>query len=294
MSDRPLVSIGMPVFNCQDTLAAALHSILQQTYANWELFLLDDGSTDHTLRCAREFDDPRLHILADGERYGLAARLNQTLDLSRGIYFARMDGDDIAYPERLERQVAYLEEHPGVDLVGTAMMVFAENGEIVGKRAGPQTHAAICRRPTGAFRMFHPTYLGRLAWFQRYRYNVRLTVSQDQDLLLRAYRTSQFANLPEILLGYREEKLNLAKILKSRWTFVRTATRYFWVERRSPLMVLMACVEQVLKATLDILATGTNLNYRLLSQRAQQSCSDVEIKKWQHVWSSVSEVTHER
>jgi NAD-dependent oxidoreductase involved in siderophore biosynthesis len=86
----------------------------------------------------------------------------------------------------------------------------------------------------------------------------------------------------------------LAKILKSRWTFVRTATRYFWVERRSPLMVLMACVEQVLKATLDILATGTNLNYRLLSQRAQQSCSDVEIKKWQHVWSSVSEVTHER
>jgi len=171
------------------------------TYNNWELFLIDDGSTDQTLQLARHFEEPRIHTLSDGARRGLAARLNQAIELSRGVYFARMDGDDVAYPKRLERQINYLEAHSEIDLVGTAMMVFAENGEILGKRAGPQTHADICRRPTGAFRMFHPTYMGRLAWFRHYRYDVRLTVSQDQDLLLRAYRTSQFANIPEILLG---------------------------------------------------------------------------------------------
>lgn len=289
MSESPLASIGMPVFNCQNTLAAALRSILLQTYDNWELFLIDDGSTDQSLQQARKFEDPRIHLLSDGARRGLAARLNQAIELSQGNYFARMDGDDVAYPERLERQVNYLEEHPEIDLVGTTMMVFTENGEILGKRAGPQTHADICRRPTGAFRMFHPTYMGRLVWFRRYRYDVRLTVSQDQDLLLRAYRSSQFANIPEILLGYREEKLALGKILKSRWTSIQAASRQLAREGRLPL-ASFAIIEHGLKALLDLFAVSTGLGYRLLPHRAQRSlCTEAEMQRWEQVWRLVNQ-----
>lgn len=289
MSEYPLVSIGMPVFNCQDTLTVALRSILMQTYDNWELFLIDDGSTDQTLQRAHKFEDPRIRILSDGDRCGLAARLNQAIELSQGVYFARMDGDDVAYPERLECQINYLEEHSEIDLVGTAMMVFAENGQILGKRAGPQTHAAICRRPTGAFRMFHPTYMGRSAWFRHYRYDVRLTVSQDQDLLLRAYRSSQYANLPEILLGYREEKLVLGKILKSRWTSIQAVFRQLAREGRLPL-VSIAIIEHGLKALLDLLAASTGLDYRLLPHRAQRSsCTEAEIQTWKQVWCLVNQ-----
>src|ERR1700684_499695 len=100
----PLVSIGMPVYDCEKTIAVSLRSILNQTFTEWELIIIDDGSQDGTLARAREFDDPRIRIV-DGQRnLGLPARLNQAVHLSGGTYFARMDGDDIAYPERIEKQ----------------------------------------------------------------------------------------------------------------------------------------------------------------------------------------------
>src|SRR5262245_7924035 len=74
---RPLVSIGMPVFNCEKTLAIAIRSILNQTYDNWELLLMDDGSIDRTLDVARSFDDPRISVVTDHSHKGLVPRLNQ-------------------------------------------------------------------------------------------------------------------------------------------------------------------------------------------------------------------------
>jgi glycosyltransferase involved in cell wall biosynthesis len=291
MADQPLVSIGLPIFNCQETVAAAICSIIQQRYPNWELWLIDDGSTDQTTRVAGRFQDERVRLIGDGARLGLAARLNQAIALSQGKYFARMDGDDIAYPERLERQVEFLEANPQLDLVGADVMVFGENGQVLGKRSGPRSHAEICRRPISSFRMFHPTYLGKLAWFRRYEYDARVVVGQDQDLLLRAYRQSHFANLPEILLGYREAKLSLRKILRTRRFFVQAVIRQLGREGRLGLAPL-AVVEQVLKGLLDTVAIGTGLNYRLLPQRAHHSISEAEIRRWQQVWRSVNQDQH--
>ncbi|MBU1904958.1 MAG: glycosyltransferase, partial [Proteobacteria bacterium] len=87
---QPLVSIGMSVFNCGPTLVPTIRSLLHQTYDNWELILLDDGSTDGTPLLAKAFHDQRIRFIADGLNKGLAARLNQAVDLSRGAYFARM------------------------------------------------------------------------------------------------------------------------------------------------------------------------------------------------------------
>ena len=278
----PLVSIGMPVRNCQETLQLAIRSLLAQTYLHWELILIDDGSSDETLRIAQSFADPRIKIHSDGEWRGLPARLNQAIALSQGKYFARMDGDDVAYPERFERQVSYLKQHPGVDLVGARVMVFGLDGIPLGKRTVPETHAAICARPIAGFPIVHSTYVGRLEWFQHYGYRQIAVRCEDNDLLLRAYRFSRFANVPEILLGYREERIDLKKILTGRWFSAQALAREFRRQQR-PGLAVRAVVEQILKAVLDCVAVGSGLNYRLLRHRAQP-ITDTERCEWEHVW----------
>ncbi len=131
---EPLVSIGMPILNCEKTLKVAVRSVLNQTYSHWELLLIDDGSEDQTLNIALSFKDPRIRVIADGLNQKLQRRLNQAISLSEGKYFARMDGDDIAYPERLKYQVEYLEEHPEIDLLGTKYLVFDGEGKFLKKK----------------------------------------------------------------------------------------------------------------------------------------------------------------
>src|SRR5579863_5206493 len=130
----PLISVGMPVLNCEKTLELAMRSIVRQSRGDWALIVIDDGSTDHTVEIARSFSDPRVLVCADGLHTGLSERLNEAIQLSRGEYFARMDGDDVAYPERFERQVRYLEEHPEVDLLGAGILVFKGSGCALGTR----------------------------------------------------------------------------------------------------------------------------------------------------------------
>ena len=118
MSD-PMVTVAMSVHNAAPTLESALQSILWQTFQDWELIVVDDGSTDQTPRILSRFTDRRVRLVQGEEgQKGLAFRLNQCVQLARGKYIARMDADDISYPERLERQVQYLETHPDIDLLG--------------------------------------------------------------------------------------------------------------------------------------------------------------------------------
>lgn len=282
----PLVSIGMPVRNCQATLQIAVRSILAQTYPRWELLLIDDGSSDNTLRIAQGFADPRIKVYSDGESRGVPTRLNQAIAMAQGKYFARMDGDDVAYPQRLERQVNYLEQHPNVDLVGTWVIVFGSAGIPLGKRAGPETHTAICAKPIAGFPIAHPTYVGHLDWFRRYGYRNEAIRTQDQDLLLRSYRFSRFANVPEILLGYREEQIGLKKILASRRFFSRSLFQEFQRQGRLDLAI-RAMTEQGIKAIVDCIAVGTGLKYRILRHRALP-ITDEERREWARVWTLVN------
>lgn len=286
--DQPLVTIGMPVRNCQGTLPLAIRSLFLQTYRHWELLIIDDGSTDQTLAVARSFADPRIKIFADGNWLGLAARLNQAIASSCGKYFARMDGDDVAYPGRLECQVRYLEEHSEIDLVGAQVVVFRSHGILLGKRTGPEKSDTICARPYAGFPMVHPTYVGRLEWFQRHRYKKEIigALHEDQELLLRTYRFSRFANVPEILLGYREERLDLKKMLRGRLYFARAAIREFSRQRR-PLLSVCAVFSQASKALLDCAAVFSGLGYRLLRHRAQP-LTMTEHKEWEEVWKQLN------
>src|SRR6266851_3481475 len=120
----PKISVALAALNSERTLAAAIASLQAQSYGDWELLLMDDGSSDSTLKIAQSFQDLRIRIVADGVHRGLPAQLNRAVQIARGKYLARMDADDIAYPARLQKQVEFLERNPDVDLTAGWVTVF--------------------------------------------------------------------------------------------------------------------------------------------------------------------------
>ncbi len=283
---KPVVSIGMPVCNCGSTVSSAIRSILSQDFRDWELLLADDGSSDKTPEIIRSYSDPRIRVIIDDKRMGLATRLNQAIRLSRGTYFARMDGDDICYPQRLDAQISYLRDHPGIDLVGAWVMVIDAMGLARGKREVPEAHDSICAKAFSGFPMVHPTYMGEAAWFQKYYYDESFRRSQDQDLLLRSYRFSRFANVPRLLLGYRELALNLRRILVTRRYLARSLFRNLCRQGECNLAVRGA-VGQVLKGSVDCFAVITGLNYRVLRHRAHPATGE-ETDEWRMIWRKMN------
>lgn len=123
----PRISVILPVYNGAASLAVAIRSVLDQTFGDFELLLLDDGSTDTTAEVVRGFDDPRILYHHHANR-GLAATINRGIELARGEYIARQDHDDISRPERFARQVAFLDAHPDCGLLGTSAEIWSEVG----------------------------------------------------------------------------------------------------------------------------------------------------------------------
>jgi glycosyltransferase involved in cell wall biosynthesis len=282
----PAVTVLMPVRDCATTLGLTLRSLARQTLADWRLLVLDDGSRDGTAELARRLGDSRVEVLADGRTLGLAARLNQAIELARSPYLARMDGDDVCYPERLERQLAFMEAHRELDLVGAAVMVFGPGGRPLGTRSAPPGHDAICARPGSGFPLVHPTFFGRADFFRRHRYRPSLLRSQDQDLLLRSYRESRFANVPEILLGYREERLTVRKQAAGRRHLAAAAWRELRRQGR-PVSAARAVAGQVAKLGVDTFAIRTGLSHRLLRHRARPVPAE-ELRRWRELWESLA------
>ena len=280
----PLVSIALSMRNTAATLRAAICSVLAQSFVDWELIVLDDGSSDNSLELARAFADERIRVHADGRRLGLAARLNQAIDLALGRYIARMDADDVAYPDRLARQVEFLEAHPEVDLLGAGMMVFEGDGTPVGVFPTRTTHADICARPFFGFYLAHPTWFGKREWFRRWRYDPICRKAQDQDLLLRSYSASCFAALPEPLVGYRQDALSIRKSALGRYYFSRAILRVAWRDgklARGGTAIAM----QLAKLGFDVFAIGTGRARALLKHRALPFDS-AQANAWGAAWAA--------
>lgn len=220
------VTILLPVYNGAETLARAIHSILNQTYLDWELLVLEDGSTDNSLRIAQSFGDVRIHVISDGQHRGIVKRLNQGIQLCKSQYLARMDADDIAYPQRLEKQIEFLKANPDIDLVGTAMRVLDDTGRVLGKRIFPISHTQIVAQPWfKTISVAHPTWCGHTRWFQQWLYHDFLH-NEDQELLLRAHTKSTYANLSDILVDYYETP-SFSKKLITRWNWITVLWSFY-------------------------------------------------------------------
>ena len=157
---NPLVTIAIPFYNSGEYLKYAVKSVLNQTYANWELILLNDGSTDNYEDIISEFEDKRIRFINDGYQLGLPARLNQLSLIAHGEYYARMDADDIMHPQRIELQVEFLVKHPEIDVVGSYAYYIDKDNSILGvsKELYQQPKTIVSYRPTPSINL-HQSFL---------------------------------------------------------------------------------------------------------------------------------------
>lgn len=212
---EPRVSVLMAVKDGADTVAEAMDSILGQTLTDIEFIVVDDGSTDHTPVVLKGYDDARIMWIRNERSQGLTQSLNRALARARGTFIARQDADDRSLPERLERQVEFLEEHTDVGLLGTAYHVLDETGA----RQEIQCH------PTGDHgirwqMLFHNAFCHTSVMFRSklfndngLRYNETVTYSQDYDLWARAMEVTRGGNLdtPLVELRLHESSISATK-----------------------------------------------------------------------------------
>jgi glycosyltransferase involved in cell wall biosynthesis len=224
------ITIGIPFYNAEAHLTDAIRSIFAQTYQDWELILVDDGSTDQSLEIASSLKDPRVRVLSDGQNRKLAYRLNQIISEAKYDFIGRMDADDLISPSRFEQQVAVLEANPEIDLVTTGICSLTNNNIPFGIRCGSAGDLITARKLLlGQCAVVHAAILGRKSWFLRNPYDSTLTQVQDYELWLRAFAKNDFNLhiLNEPLYYYREENnVTAAKLLKAYFNQIKQLKKY--------------------------------------------------------------------
>ena len=194
----PKVSVILPIYNGAAYLAEAINSLLHQTFTDFEIWAVDDGSRDESPALLASFADKRLHIHHQANA-GQTAALNQGLSLATGEYIARLDQDDVAEPERLARQVEYLDQHPNVGLLGSDVVFIDPEGKPLGRMGGYSADRELRYRLVISNPFAHSAVMFRRMLIEQvgpYIYNPRYPQFQDYDLWIRMATRSQIASLP--------------------------------------------------------------------------------------------------
>ncbi len=222
-----LVSIIMGIYNCAATLPEALDSVLAQTFSDWELILCDDCSTDTSLDIAQAYAKQfpqKIKVIRNAENSKLAYTLNHCLRYATGEYIARMDGDDISLPQRLQKQVEFLDANPDFAVVSTAMISFDENGDrgVRRKDEYPDKYS-LAANPC----FDHATIMMRKTVFEKlggYTVSRRTERAQDYELWFRFFAAGfKGYNMQEPLYKVRENTTTFSRrTLRSRLYIVQT------------------------------------------------------------------------
>lgn len=209
MMDYGKISIIMGIYNCENTLSDAIESIINQTYSNWELIMCDDASTDNTYNVAKSYQQKypnKIILISNDCNSKLAYSLNHCLKYVNGDYIARMDGDDISNPERLEKEIQYLVDHPEYDLVGCSMQRFNESGlaDVVNSVDNPDYYTLKNRAP-----FHHATIVAKRKVYDTlggYKVSSETARCEDYELWFRFYYNGfKGNNLKEPLYLVRED-----------------------------------------------------------------------------------------
>jgi len=210
---NPTVSILLPVYNGAAYLRETLESLLQQTYHDFELIIIDDGSRDESAEIIQSMDDKRIRFYRQ-DNHGLAATLNRAIELSRGEYLARQDQDDVSLPQRLEKQLNYLISHPRCGLVGTWAKIVS--GTEITERTHKHAAENYCLKFDLLFDnpFVHSSVMLRKAAVEAvgmYSTDSSRQPPEDYELWSRLSRTWEVANIPEILHVYREIPTSMSR-----------------------------------------------------------------------------------
>jgi glycosyltransferase involved in cell wall biosynthesis len=268
MKMAPRLTIGLPIYNPGAFLEPALRSVFAQTFQDWELILVDDGSDDGSTELLRHIHDPRVRLLKSGPKPGLAARLNQIVQAARAPYIARMDADDMLDCSRLEKQVQFLQDHPQVDVVGCGLVILDSRGKPAGLRQFGTEHATICAKPLTGIQLAHPTVVGKTEWFRKHLYNEENHSCEDWELWFSSHKTSRFANLDEPLYFYREfDSFSIRKYVDAK----RQIARLQWRQRADFGLVRtsQACASQYVRIVLNLVTYLTGLQYYMIRRRSR-------------------------
>jgi glycosyltransferase involved in cell wall biosynthesis len=199
----PRVTVFTPVHNRERTLRATIDSVLAQTYGDFELLLVDDGSKDKSIEIARSFSDPRVRLVVHEQNQGIPKTRNHGLELARGEFLAILDSDDLAAPTRLAYQVDFLVRHPEIAAVGSWLTRIDAQGRSRGFIVRP-THPDDVRAHILFVSCFkNPAMMARTAVLRRFRYREEFVYCQDIDLWGRISEQHRLANLPRFLTRYR-------------------------------------------------------------------------------------------
>jgi len=223
-------------------------SVINQTYKNWELILIDDGSTDDSVAVASEFSDTRISLIVDGKNLGLISRLNQLIKLAQGVFIARMDSDDIMVDHRIETQLRVFRNKPHLDAVGSSYYVIDSDNSIFGvKNDSKILKTSVDVLVKGG--LAHPTVLARTSWFRENLYNPIFLRCEDFELWMRTVDKSEFVILENHLLFYRSLGTpTIKKYLQTNFCLIKVLVSSYGL-RISKLMV----GKEVLKISLKLL-----------------------------------------
>lgn len=231
MTDKlqPKVSVIMNVYNGSSFLEDAIQSVLSQTFTNFELVIVNDGSTDQTGQILDIHKcNSRVVIVTNPVNKGIAASKNIAIRKSKGEYIALMDADDISEPDRLQKQMDYLDSHPDIGVVGAWSRVINDKGELLSEVMRPESDSVIVLwMLLRHCAMNQPTImLRRNLVIQAGGYNEKLSVSEDYEMWTRLASITKLSNIPEYLVRYRQHDNNISKLIESNYYHVVTSRKF--------------------------------------------------------------------
>lgn len=225
LKDSPLVSVVLPVYN-RPSVVNTINSVLGQTYRNFELIIIDNASTDVTVNAIKQLRDERIRLIVNEENRGQTYSINRGLKLSTGKYIARIDADDLMAPERLEKQVDFMEAHPNYGLVGSWVQYITLDDKKAFVVKMPVSDESMRVMQTIACGMFHPAAMMRKSVLEQYdiTYAPDIRMAEDYDMWRKIMEHAKALNLPEVLTYYRKgdnDSVRHADIMKKECHSIR-------------------------------------------------------------------------
>lgn len=257
----PKISVIFPVYNGTEYLLDAINSVLTQSYVDFELIIINDGSTDDSVAIIEKLKDPRIRFYQQSNK-GLAATLNRGISLAKGEYIARQDQDDLSFPSRFERQINFLEANQDVGIVGTDAEIWVDNSRTTRLLNHPSQNVLLKFALLFDNHFVHSSVMIRRSVFDRvgcYAEDSSRQPPEDYELWSRLMKEYKLANLPEVLVAYREVEGSMSRTGQSpflRNLITISAENVAWASGRSAEATAIIALSRLIHGVYENIPSG--------------------------------------